>query len=73
MKKQIKQSAVDAMKQTRGRFFGLYLKGGEAINAQFRRETPKTVLIYDRNSGVDRQINKSKIEFVYSGNKPFFA
>jgi hypothetical protein len=73
MKKQNKQSAFDAMKQTRGRFFGLYLKNGEVINAQFRRETPKTVSVYDRSNRVDRQIHKSKIEFVYSENKPFFA
>jgi hypothetical protein len=73
MKKQKKQSALDVMKQTGGRFFGLYLKGGEAINAQFRRETEKTVLVYDRNNARHRQINKSKIDMVYSDNQPFFA
>lgn len=73
MKKQIKQSALDAMKQTQGRFFGLYLKDGEKINAQFRKETEKTVLVYDRNNGIDRRINKSKISFIYSKNTPFFA
>lgn len=73
MKQQKKKTALEAMKQTGGRFFGLYLKGGEAINAQFRRETEKTVFVYDRNNGKHRQINKSKIEFVYSDSEPFFA
>jgi hypothetical protein len=73
MKKQIKQSAFDVMKQTQGRFFGLYLKDGERINAQFRQETAKTVVVYDRNNGIDRRINKSKINFIYSKNTPFFA
>jgi hypothetical protein len=73
MKKLIKTSAVAAMKQTKGRFFGLYLKGGEVINAQFRRETPQMVLVYDRNNARDRMINKSKIDYVFTNSKAFSA
>ncbi len=66
--KQKQKSAVDAMKQTKGRFFGLYLKSGESINAQFRRETPEKVVIYDRNNSRDRIINKSSINLVYTNS-----
>jgi hypothetical protein len=66
--KQKQKSAVDAMKQTKGRFFGLYLKSGESINAQFRRETPEKVVIYDRNNSRDRIINKSSINSVYANS-----
>lgn len=73
MKKQNKTSAVGAMKQTRGRFFGLYLKNGEVINAQFRRETPKKVSIYDRNNGRERLINKSGIDYVFTNSRAYLA
>ena len=66
--KQKQKSAVDAMKQTKGRFFGLYLKSGESINAQFSRETPEKVVIYDRNNSRDRIINKSSINSVYTNS-----
>jgi hypothetical protein len=68
MKKQNKTSAVGAMKQTKGRFFGLYLKSGEVINAQFRHETPKTVSVFDRNNSRQRLINKSSINSVYTNS-----
>jgi hypothetical protein len=68
-----KTSAVDAMKQAKGRFFGLYLKNGEVINAQFRRETPQKVSIYDRKNGRERLINKSGIDFVYTNSTGYAA
>lgn len=68
-----KTSAVDAMKQAKGRFFGLYLKNGEVINAQFRRETPQKVSIYDRNNGRERLINKSGIDYVLTNNRGYLA
>lgn len=64
---------VSAMKQTKGRFFGLYLKSGESINAQFRRETPKTVSIYDRSGSRNRLINKSSIECIYTSGRVYVA
>lgn len=73
MKNKTRTSAVAAMKQTKGRFFGLYLKNGEAINAQFRRETPQKVSIYDRNSGRERLINKSRIDFVFTNSTAYEA
>jgi hypothetical protein len=68
-----KTSAVDAMKQAKGRFFGLYLKNGETINAQFRRETPQKVSIYDRNNGRERLINKSSIDLVFTNSRAYAA
>lgn len=64
---------VNVMKQTKGRFFGLYLKSGESINAQFRRETPKTVSIYDRSESRNRLINKSSIECIYTSGQVYVA
>ena len=73
MKKQNKTSAVGAMKQTKGRFFGLYLKSGEAINAQFRNETEKTVSVYDRNNNRKRVINKTSIDHIYTNGRSYAA
>jgi hypothetical protein len=52
---------VQAMKSSKGRFFGLYLKNGDCINAQFRSETPKTVVVYDRNRKTTQRVYKESI------------
>lgn len=54
-------SKLNAIRNSKGRFFGLYTKQGEAINAQFRGETDAYVDVYDRNSHRTRRIAKSSI------------
>jgi hypothetical protein len=41
---------VEAMRQTRGKFFGVRLKNGENLSAKFVKETPKYVVLHDFNS-----------------------
>jgi len=41
---------VEAMRQTRGKFFGVRLKNGERLSAKFIKETPKYVVLHDFNS-----------------------
>lgn len=64
MSKSINEKAVKAMKESRGRFFGMYLNSGEVFNAQFRKETPQTVVVFDRSSKQERRINKASIRHV---------
>lgn len=52
---------IDAIRTSKGRFFGLYTNNRPAINAQFQGETPAYVMIYDRNSRVNRKLAKSSI------------
>ena len=52
---------LNAIRNSKGRFFGLYTKQGEAINAQFRGETDAYVEVYDRNNHRTRRIAKSSI------------
>jgi hypothetical protein len=53
---------VKAMNNSKGRFFGLTLTSGGQINAQFVAETPKTVVVYDRNKFTNRRVNKSALQ-----------
>ena len=52
---------MKAIRNTRGRFFGLYTTQGESLNAQLVGETDNYVQIYDRNAGVDRKLAKTSI------------
>jgi hypothetical protein len=52
---------IEAIRTSKGRFFGLYTTNRPAINAQFQSETPAYVMIYDRNSRVNRKLAKSSI------------
>jgi acetoacetate decarboxylase len=54
-------STLNSIRNSKGRFFGLYTKQGEAINAQFRGETDAYVDVYDRNNKRTRRIAKSSI------------
>lgn len=45
----------------RGRFFGLYLTNGEAINAQYRDQTDSYLVIFDRFKNKNRRILKSRV------------
>jgi|TARA_R110000824_G_scaffold14431_5_gene61427 hypothetical protein len=58
------QRVLRAISNSKGRFFGLYTKAGEALNAQLISETPSYITVYDRNMGVDRKLAKSSLEGV---------
>jgi hypothetical protein len=62
--KDIRNVSVEAMKKSKGRFFGLYFNDGTCINAQFRKETPETVVVYDRTNKSTRRVYKDSIASV---------
>lgn len=62
MKNNTEQKIVNAMLNSKGRFFSLTTKNGGLFNAQFVRETPSTVVIYDRNKALHRRVNKSSLD-----------
>lgn len=61
MKNATLNQIMGAIRQSKGRFFGLYTKQGESINARFVNETPSYVSIYDRNNGSERKLAKSSV------------
>ena len=62
---------LTAIRNTKGRFFGLYTKQGESLNAQLQSETDKTIVVYDRNYNRTRRFSKTSITGVRSGSKTF--
>lgn len=52
---------MGAIRESRGRFFGLYTKQGESINARFINESPSYVSVYDRNNRSERRLAKSSV------------
>tara|TARA_A200000159_G_scaffold162411_1_gene186308 strand:+ start:1098 stop:1316 length:219 start_codon:yes stop_codon:yes gene_type:complete len=62
---------LNAIRNTNGRFFGLYTKQGESLNAQLQSETDQTIVIYDRNFNRTRRFSKASIAGVRSGSKTF--
>jgi hypothetical protein len=62
MKNKTQQNnVINEIRNSKGRFFGLYTNNRPAMNAQFQSETPSYVTIYDRNSRVKRKLAKSSI------------
>jgi hypothetical protein len=61
MNNKTENQIVSAMQNSKGRFFSLETKTGEIYNAQFSYDTPKTVVIYDRNRFLHRRLNKSSL------------
>ena len=59
--KRVNTRVMRAIRNTKGRFFGLYTSQGETLNAQLMGETDSYVKVYDRNAGVDRKFAKSSI------------
>lgn len=49
------------IENSKGRFFGLYLKNGDIINAQFRNSTDSYIVVYDRNARVTRKFKKTSV------------
>jgi hypothetical protein len=54
-------SLFERITNTGGRFFGLYLKNGERINAQYRSESDRYLMVYDRNNLRNRRILKTQV------------
>lgn len=52
---------MKAIRSSKGRFFGLYTKTGEAINAQLVSESPSYVTVYDRNQYKNRKLAKTSL------------
>jgi hypothetical protein len=51
----------ERLTNTGGRFFGLYLKSGECINAQYRSQSDRYLMVYDRNRVRNRRILKTQV------------
>lgn len=69
MKKLTKKQivAINSIRQSKGRFFGLYMTSGEVMNAQFLGETDSYLRVYDRNNGIDRKLAKTSVKAVNIG------
>lgn len=61
MKNATLNQIMGAIRESKGRFFGLYTKQGESINARFVDESPSYVSIYDRNNKMQRKLAKSSV------------
>lgn len=57
-------NALNKIRNSKGRFFGLRTTSGEVLNAQFRSETDMYVRVYDRNNGSNRKFAKKSIASV---------
>jgi hypothetical protein len=61
------KTALKAIRNSGGRFFGLYTTQGDVMNAQFVDETPNYIRVYDRNNFETRQLAKSSVAKVNLG------
>jgi hypothetical protein len=61
------KTALNVIRGTRGRFFGLKTTQGETLNAQFRGETESYIQIFDRNNGNVRRFAKTSLDKVSFG------
>ena len=59
---------VNAMSVSRGRFFGMTTKQGETLNAQFVNETPRYVVVRDRNAKEIRKFAKTSLKSLSMGS-----
>jgi len=55
-------SLFNRIASSKGRFFGLYLKDGRTVNAQFRSLTSSYLTVYDRTEGVNRKFRRTSVE-----------
>jgi|TARA_R100000458_G_scaffold57840_2_gene64707 hypothetical protein len=69
--KKVNTRVMRAIRNSKGRFFGLYTSQGESVNAQLMGETENYVKVYDRNAGVDRKFAKTSICGVRLDQKNF--
>jgi len=61
MSKTTQNKIMKAIRTSGGRFFGLYTKAGESINAQFVSETPSYLNVWDRNQNEYRKLAKASV------------
>ena len=54
--------AINSIRNSKGRFFGLYTTQGEVMNAQFLGETDSYLRVFDRNHKNDRTIAKASVK-----------
>ena len=55
-------NALNMIRRSKGRFFGLVKTDGEILNAQFRGESDQYIRVNDRNNGLgNRKIAKTSI------------
>jgi hypothetical protein len=52
---------IQDIANTKGRFFGLYLRNGEVLNAQYRSQTNSYITVYDRSSRAMRKLRKTSV------------
>ena len=69
--KKVNTRGISAIRNTKGRFFGLYTSNGEVLNAKLKSETNNYVNVYDRNAGVNRKFAKNNIAGVRVAEKNF--
>ena len=55
-------SALNAIRNSKGRFFGLYTTNGEVMNAQFLGETDSYIRVFDRNNRTNRKLAKTSVQ-----------
>ena len=67
----VNSRVMKAIRNSKGRFFGLYTSQGESLNAQLMGETDSYVNVYDRNSGQRRKFAKSSVCGVRIEDKSF--
>lgn len=65
----MKQSVINAIRNSKGRFFGLRTKQGETLNAQLVGETPQYFRLYDRNNDTSRTLAKTSVQSVSIGGR----
>lgn len=58
------RSALKSIKNSKGRFFGLYTRQGDVYNAQLVNETNRYITIHDRNQKRDVKLAKTSIKSV---------
>ena len=55
-------AALNQIRRSKGRFFGLMKTDGEVLNAQFRGETDQYIHVNDRNNKIsNRKIAKTSV------------
>lgn len=54
-------NVIENITNTKGRFFGLYLRNGEVLNAQYRSQTNSYITVYDRAAKTMRKLRKSSV------------
>ena len=57
-------SALRSIRESKGRFFGLYTTQGDVVTAQFMHETNSYIHVYDRNRNQSRKLAKSSVASV---------